>query len=301
MSKQYDPELQQRLEDYIKEVGSQSEAARRIGVSVAVVSTYRNSKYAGDVAGFETRLRQFLATKEAADELSNSVVEYVPTSISESVYHTIRICHLKGGLANECGDAGIGKTKAALKYVSDYPSQAILITANPCISSVTAFLKALCRRLKISAARKDDMGIEVDEHLRGGRKVLIVDEAQHLPIKTVEAIRALTDSNPELGCCMIGNPETINVGTRRPAFAQIRNRTKIVQIRHTGEITKADIALLFPALASQDKELELLWAVARSEQGVRGAVNLYSNAEDNEDISYQGMMSMAKYMKIVAY
>ena len=145
------------------------------------------------------------------------------------------------------------------------------------------------------------MWIEVDEHLRGGRKVLIVDEAQHLPIKTVEAIRALTDSNPELGCCMIGNPETINVGTRRPAFAQIRNRTKIVQIRHTGEITKADIALLFPALASQDKELELLWAVARSEQGVRGAVNLYSNAEDNEDISYQGLMSMAKYMKIVAY
>ena len=30
MSKQYDPELQQRLEDYIKEVGSQSEAARRL-------------------------------------------------------------------------------------------------------------------------------------------------------------------------------------------------------------------------------------------------------------------------------
>lgn len=114
MSKQYDPELQQRLEDYIKEVGSQSEAARRIGVSVAVVSTYRNSKYAGDVAGFETRLRQFLATKEAADELSNSVVEYVPTSISESVYHTIRICHLKGGLAMSAGTPGLARPRRRL-------------------------------------------------------------------------------------------------------------------------------------------------------------------------------------------
>lgn len=301
MDKQYDPALQQRLEEYIKEVGSQSEAARQIGVSVAVVSTYRNNKYAGDVAGFEARLRQHLETKEAADELANSSPDYVPTSISEGVYATIRMCHLKGGLANECGDAGIGKTKAAHKYVDDHPNQAILITANPCTSSVTAFFKLLCRRLKISAARKDDMWMEVDEHLRGGRKVLIVDEAQHLPIKTVEAIRALTDSNPELGCCMIGNPETVNVGTRRPAFAQIRNRTKLINIRHTGEVAKSDIALLFPALCGQDKELELLLTIARSEQGVRGAVNLYSNAEDNEDTSYQGLLAMAKAMKIVTY
>ena len=145
MDKQYNPALQQRLEEYIKEVGSQSEAARQIGVSVAVVSTYRNNKYAGDVSGFEARLRQHLETKEAADELAGSSPDYVPTSISEGVYSTIRMCHLKGGLANECGDAGIGKTKAAHKYVEDHPNQAILIAANPCTSSVTAFFKLLCR------------------------------------------------------------------------------------------------------------------------------------------------------------
>ena len=147
------------------------------------------------------------------------------------------------------------------------------------------------------------MWMEIDEALRGGRKVLIIDEAQHLPIKTIEAIRAFTDNNAELGVALIGNPETVTNGRSRPAFAQIRNRTKLVNIRRTLEVTKEDIRMLFPALANagQEKEIELLHTVARSEQGIRGAVNLYSNAKDNENTTYQGLMEMAKTMKIIAY
>lgn len=300
MEKKHNPDLQAKLEAYIAEAGSQQKAAEAIGYSTGALSTYRKGTYKGDVDKLETRLRELFAVKEDAEELYTSP-DYVPTSISQGVYATIRMCHLKGGLANECGDAGIGKTKAALKYVADYPNTAIYVSVNPCLSSVTAFLKLLCRQLKLPMGRKDDMWLSVLDYLQGGRKVLIIDEAQHLPIKTVEAIRAFSDSCPETGIAMIGNPETITVGRNRPAFAQIRNRTKLINIRHTTQITKADIELLFPGLAGHKEEIALLHTIAQSEQGVRGAANLYSNAVDNENTTYQGLLAMAKAMKIITY
>lgn len=213
MGKVYDKSLQIRLEEYIAEFGDggQRKAAAAIGYSEATISQYRNSKYPGDVSKLEARMREMFGNAADAAELSLPD-DYVPTSISRSVYETIRICHLKGGLAIECGDAGIGKTRAAKKYTEDYPNSSIYVTVNPCLVTIAAFLKLLCRQLKIPSGRKDDMWMAIESHLHGGRKVLIIDEAQHLPIKTIEAIRAFYDSNPELGIIMIGNAETVTHG-----------------------------------------------------------------------------------------
>lgn len=300
MAKTYDPELQQVLEAYITKVGGQRIAADRIGYSAATISTYRKGTYDGDVEKLEGKLRELFAINEAAATMYTAP-DYVPTSISSRVYETIRICHLKGGLAIECGDAGIGKTKAATKYAADYPNSAIYMTVNPCFTSLSSFLKLLCRRLRIPTGRKDDMWLEVDAALRGERKVLIVDEAQHLTIKTIDSIRSFFDSNPELGIILIGNAETVTSqgGRARESCSQIRNRTKLTEIRHTTQITLDDVRMLFPALDGRQKELELLHVIAQSEQGVRGAVNLYSNAVDNENVSYDGLLAMARAMRIV--
>lgn len=297
-------ELHVRLEEYIQKVGSQKIAAQNIGYSVAAISTYRNGKYDGNLETFEGKLEEFFENLDAAENLKSRQVgtEYVPTSISQSVYETIRLCHLKGGLAIEAGDAGIGKTMACRQYCRDYPNSAIYVTVNPCLSTVVAFLKLLCRQLKISASgHKDDMWLDISDALRGERKVIIVDEAQHLPIKTIETLRAFFDSNPEIGVCLVGNIETVtNTGKSKESFAQIRNRTKLTEIRHTRQILERDIKLLFPTLANSSKEIKLLWSIAKSEQGIRGAMNLYSNAVDNENTTYDGLIAMAKEMKINA-
>lgn len=301
MSKIYNPQLQARLERYIADVGSQRKAAENIGYSEGTISTYRKGTYAGDVVKLEAKLQELFGVEEEAQELHTST-DYVPTSISSAVYDTIRLCHLKGGLAIECGDAGIGKTKAAQKYAQDYPNTAVYVTVNPCLVSVTAFLKLLCRQMRLPTGRKDDMWFEIDGHLRGGRRVLIIDEAQHLPIKTIESIRAFGDANPDVGIVLVGNAETVTsrAGRSREAFSQIKNRTKLTEIRHTAHITREDIVLLCPAAPGQ-KEIDLLHTVAMSEQGIRGAMNLYSNAMDNEDVTYPGLLAMAKAMRILTY
>lgn len=300
--KQFDPILQQQLEAYILEAGGQENAAGRIGYSAGTLSQYRKGIYPGDVVKLEAKLREIFAVKKAAEGYRPIAPDYVATSISEKVYATIRLCHLKGGLAIECGDAGIGKTKAAKKYVQDFPSSAFYVCVNPCLTSVTAFLKLLCKTFRLPVGRKDDMWLELDEHLQGTQKVIIVDEAQHLTVKSIDSIRALFDENPEIGIIFIGNIETVTNrrNKSKTSFSQINNRTKLTEIRHTTHITVQDIALLFPALAGHDKELQLLHVIAQSEQGIRGAVNLYSNACDNENTGYDGLLAMGKQMKIIS-
>ena len=288
------PELQQKLRDYIKNAcnGSQNQAAKALGWSAAYISTY----FKGDLAKFESSLSEAFANKNAAENLKSAVVTgtYKPTGISEGVYETIRLCHLKGGLAIECGDAGIGKTMACKKYAEDFPSSAIYVTVNPCLVTLNAFLKLMCRTQKITASgRKDEMWMRLSDSFAGERKVIIIDEAQHLPIKTIEAIRAFFDSNPTLGICLVGNIETVtNTGRSKEAFAEIR---------HTTSITANDIALLFPPVADDEKAKGLLLGISRSEQGIRGASNVFSNAVDNGNITYDGLLAMAKAMKINVY
>lgn len=294
-------ELQKRLKEYCEFCGSQNKAAKSLGYSSAYISQYLNGTFKGDILQFEKSIKEAFDNRQAAESLKSTVVtdEYIPTSVSQGVYGTIRLCHLKGGLAIECGDAGIGKTMACKKYVNDYPSTAVYVTVNPCLVTLNAFLKVLCRALKVQTGRKDEMWLKLADIFAGERKVLIVDEAQHLPIKTIEAIRAFSDFNPTLGVCLVGNIETVtNTGKSKEAFAQIKNRTKLTEIRHTTSITENDIALLFPAISGDEQATKFMLGIARSEQGIRGATNVFSNALDNNNITYAGLVAMAKAMKI---
>lgn len=95
--------------------------------------------------------------------------------------------------------------------------------------------------------------------------VLIFDEAQHLNLKTIEVLRSFSDY-----------------------FAD------------RSQIQRSDIEKLFPILVQENKELELdfLLQTARTPQALRGAINLFSNAYDNEDYSYAGLVAMAKFMSL---
>lgn len=298
------PTLQNTLREYIQNEcgGSQNKAAQALGWSSAYISQYLNNKFKGSLADFESSLQEKFRNREAAKNLKSAAYsgEYKPTGISEGVYETIRLCHLKGGLAIECGDAGIGKTMACKKYASDYPSSAVYVAVNPCLVTLNAFLKLLCREMRVTTSgRKDEMWFRLSDAFSGERKVLIIDEAQHLPIKTIEAIRAFFDHNPLLGICLVGNIETVtNTGRSKEAFAQIRNRTRFTEIRHTASIQSNDIKLLFPAIAGDEQSVQLFLGIARTIQGIRGAANVLSNALDNDDITYSGLLGVAKGMQL---
>ncbi len=280
---------------------TQNGVAQLIGVSKTALSQAKTGKLKNPQKFFDT-LASYFEVKEKA-KLTYSELEYVRTSISEQIYDVIAMCQVKGGLAVACGDAGIGKTKAAQKFVADNPSNSFLITINPCLTNVKSLLKTIADRIGAGQEKSvNDLWFSIANKLSDGT-VLIFDESQHLTVKTIEVLRSFSDyfndKGQTLGICFMGNVETITrMGGKRAEFAQISNRTKQRKFYRNTEIQREDICRLFPVLEleNMDAEIDFLLRIARTPQAIRGVMNLFSNAYDNDNITLDGLIGMAHHM-----
>lgn len=243
------------------------------------------------------------ALSEKTEDYAYSDTDYVCTSISGQIYKVIANCRSRGGLAVVCGDAGIGKTKTAQKFVADNPSDSFLITINPCFTGIKSILKIIADRIGAGQEKSvNDMWFSIVNKISDGT-VFIFDEAQHLTLKTIEVLRSFSDyfsdKGQTLGICFMGNLETIaRMGSRKAEFAQISNRTRQRKIYRNTDIKREDICRIFPVLEKEgmNAEIDYLLRIARTPQALRGAVNLFSNACDNENYTYAGLVAMAEFM-----
>lgn len=313
MEQVYNATLQERVERYVKQAGSQGKAARAMGVSESMLSQYRRSTYKGSVPDTEAKFDEFFAVLDEQAEAAEKAMpyqpvldSYLPTSISEDIYKAIRFCQLQKGICVLHGDAGIGKTMAAEKYAQDNPTTAIYLQASPVAGSVGNILHLICQALKIPEGRsKLDMIINIKERLDGTSMVLIIDEGQHLQTRALDELRPLSDPHMSggrrgIGIVLIGNSEVYDrmLGNRQRSFAQLYSRIRMNRAYRTQQVKPSDIELLFPALAGQKKELQFLHGICQSLWGIRGGVNVYNNAVSNEDISITGLTGMAQQMGI---
>jgi len=157
----------------------------------------------GDIAALESKLEEFFRTQqeqEASTEKAlpyRPIQNYIPTSISEDVCKLIRYCQIEKGMVIIHGDAGIGKTKGAEKFVRENPAASVYIQATPSIGTLGNLLKVVARALKVPESRnKLDLMLSIWEKLEGTNKVIIIDEAQHLQLRALEEIRAWADPSP---------------------------------------------------------------------------------------------------------
>ena len=283
---------------------SQAKASELIGISSGTLSQIKNKKYAADPQPTFAKIESYFGVKEEA-KLKYTEIKYASTSISSEIYSIIRICQVKGGLAVACGDAGIGKTKAARKFLEDNPTNSVLVTVHPCNSAIKPLLETVADKIGASNERTiDKLWNSIANKLSDGM-VLIFDEAQHLSYKAIEVLRSFSDyfadQEQTLGICFIGNTDTVSrLGSKRAEFAQIANRTKQRKIYGKDNILRDDIAKLFPILEAENKnmEIDLLWKISQTPQAVRGAINVFSNAYDNGNYSYDGLVAMMKFMDI---
>lgn len=316
MERPYNSDLQNKVESYILGSGlSQAKAAQAMGVNAGFLSLFRTGKeYKGNIDEQESKLLEFFRVQAEAEISAEKALpyrglqDYVKTSISEDIYKLIRYCQIERGMVVIHGDAGIGKTKGAERFARENPSNTIYISATPSSGTLNSILKLIARALKIPETHiKLDLVSEIRQKLEGTNKIIIIDEAQHLKLAALEEIRALSDSNTitgdkGTGIVLIGSTEvyTRMVGKGEARFAQLFSRIRMNRYYGTSKVLADDINKLFPILSEQkaQKQLDFLLGISRSKWGVRGAVNVYNNATNNEDISYDGLFNMSRQMGI---
>ena len=310
MEKTYNAAVMQQVRDYMARYNiSQNQLADMVpGVSQGALSAYMNQNYNGSTQNVERKLTEFFrvageqaAEAERAGEFSRSD-DYVPTSISEDVYQSIRYAQVAHCIVMLFGDAGVGKTAGAEKFREDHPDSTILIKVEPCTGTLSGIVQAIASRLNIQGRNNAERITNIHEKLDGTNSVLIIDEAQVLNYSALDQLRALNDENPNtgkggIGIALVGNSDLYDrlQGRQRIRYQQLRNRVQIPREYRNSKVTMSDVELLFPALVKRDmrKELEFLLSVARGELGLRCAVKLYENAVREKDVSYDRLYNMA--------
>lgn len=156
--------------------------------------------------------------------------------------------------------------------------------------------------MKISEnQRTEDLSISIRERLRSADNVLIIDEAQNLKFMALEEIRGWVDEDPitgkpGIGIALIGNDEVYNkmLGRQEAIFSQQFNRTKLHGRYRATNVTKEDVEKLFPSLVEKGMtpELTYLYNVGHSKWGVRGMVNVFTAAANNQDVSLEGLQKV---------
>ena len=138
MEKTYNPALIQRTQRYMETHSiSQNQFAAKVNLSSAALSSYLNQKYKGSVEAVERQLSEFFKLDEEAEAAAEKTASllpraaYVPTSISEDVCQSIRFAQLEHCMVVLHGDAGVGKSKGAQKFLRDHPTNAVGISITP--------------------------------------------------------------------------------------------------------------------------------------------------------------------------
>lgn len=314
MEKTYNLDLIQQIRAYMEQNHlSQNQLAAKVGLSSAALSGYLNQNYKGSIENTERQLAEFLRIADeqaaAADQAGeySPCSSYVPTSISEDVYQSIRYAQVGHCMVVLHGDAGVGKSKGAQKFVEDHPGTAVLVKVEPCTCTLAGVIQTIATKLQVAGRNRMEQIMGIHAKLDGTNCVLIIDEAQLLNYAALEQIRALNDDNPNtgkrgVGIALIGNSDVYDRmhGRQQARFAQLFNRIQLPREYRCSKVTMADVEKLFPALASRGmrKELEFLLAVSHSEHGVRGAVKLYENAVSSRDVSYATLYKMAAHMRV---
>lgn len=289
----------ERLLQYKEATGkTQTEIAKELDISDPQLSQFLKGTYKAPhvIIPKIERFFKFVSQKEIAPKAPG----YKKTSISNTVYNLIAYCHIQGKIGVSYGDAGIGKTMAIREYEREHPNESIVITVSPCYASITGVNELLAEQLKIREKVARKIYGEAVYKLKRSNKVLIIDEAQHLTVRVINHLRCMSDESG-IGIAFIGNEEIYLKmrGSGQASYAQLYSR--IADNKHvlTSHVTKEDIELLFEDSELEEKAIELLLAISRTNYGIRGAVNVFVNtAAAFGTVDGQGIAKMTKHMNI---
>lgn len=292
-------ELIKRAKAYIENRGTtQVQFANAVGVGESTMSRWLKGEYPNmeTVAG---KVRLYLEKEELREKsVCSGTVDFVMTNVSKKIWQVLDYSRLQKKLSIIYGDAGIGKTKTAREWAKD-KNDVVFVTATPAFGNQKPFLKLLARSLKTNrTGTVDDVYLDILDRLESRDMTIIVDEAQHLTVKTLEAIRSINDST-ETAIVLIGNEVIYSkmMGKQQAEFAQLFSRIGMRSSLSVDMITGEDVTLLFSgADASAATYLE---DICHSKFGLRGAVNVWVNASNNENITEPGLKAMAKQMGIL--
>ncbi|MFH0935183.1 MAG: AAA family ATPase [Pseudomonadota bacterium] len=200
--------------------------SKAVGISTSAISQWLAGKYAGDSAKVAEAISQFLQRSRERKQQPKRSIGFITTSAVRKYWEAAKLCHLDGEIGIVSGDAGLGKTEAASEYARRN-SDVILIEVDLGYTARVLF-RELHRKLGGDGnGGISDLKDDVIKKLRKSGRLIIVDEAEHLPYRALELLRRLNDK-AGVGLLLAGMPRLINnLRGKKGEYAQLYSRVGV--------------------------------------------------------------------------
>lgn len=253
---------------------SQTALSQLTGVGKARLSQWLNGVYKGNVAAVEESVRRWLESRRASAALDGQMPtapEWVETPSARAVLSALSFAQMAEAVSVVYGGAGVGKTTTLNRYRDQAPNVWV-VTATPAVSAPGPILTRIAQVLGIRASGAVHV-IEANiiERVRETRGLLVIDEAQHLTHRALDAIRSIHDA-AGIGLALVGNEvvySQLTGGSRSVGFAQLFSRVaKRVRLSRAKD---ADVTALLEAWGIADKDArQLCLGIGRRPGALRG-------------------------------
>jgi len=264
----------------------QAQVARSLGVSAAMLSAWVNNSYKGDVVSLENKVKDFMRNYSIKSDVSKEEDQVVMLSNMAKAHFVMDEAVIMNEMAVIYGKAGSGKSTAVKEWVKKHP-EAILIEVVPGMS-VVRFLKLVALKLGIDGVSKtDELVLECAKEFKRRDSVLVVDEAEHLTVNALEAIRRIYDFS-RVPIVLVGTHGLIrNLKGSRGELLQLYSR--ISGKWEFRELSDDDFKKLFKEHSDRIKKYTT---------HLRRAVNLYKKAKRFASIAKEPVS--AKYIDVAS-
>lgn len=214
-----------RLKNLIEEHNiSQAYVCRATGISNTVLSRWLSKTYEGDVQKVCNVIESFI--QRESEKYSSKKLDFVMTSVARKVFEVARIAHIDCEIGICYGQAGLGKTQAVKEYAFLNPD-VILIEADLGYTTRVLFSE-IHKKLDLDGCGMIHGLLEdIISKLKDSSRLIIVDEAEHLPYRALELIRRIHDK-ANIGILLVGMPKLVaNIRGKRGQYEQLYSRIGI--------------------------------------------------------------------------
>lgn len=257
---------------------TQAQIAKECGFSGGALSSYFKGTYKGDNEKLEVALQSWLDGQTKKTATFVSAPDFVDTPTAAKIFADFDFVKMFGKMGVVYGASGVGKTQAARQYTKAN-NNVWMITARPSICTINEVLYEMALELGISDApkRAGKLSRMLKIKLAGTRGLMIIDEADHLPLKVLEELRILQEDS-EVGFMLIGNDKVYTQMqggfNQRHEFARLWSRN--AKRQSVQKNSKKDIDAVATAWGLELTDSKLMTALYSIGQGA-GSLRALTN------------------------
>lgn len=257
---------------------TQAQIAKECGFSGGALSSYFKGTYKGDNEKLEVALQSWLDGQTKKTATFVSAPDFVDTPTAAKIFADFDFVKMFGKMGVVYGASGVGKTQAARQYTRAN-NNVWMITARPSICTINEVLYEMALELGISDApkRAGKLSRMLKIKLAGTRGLMIIDEADHLPLKVLEELRILQEDS-EVGFMLIGNDKVYTQMqggfNQRHQFARLWSRNaKRQSVQKNSKKDIDAVAAAWGLELSDSKLMTALYSIGQGAGSLRALTN----------------------------